>query len=186
MLAAALAPRRDLMSRWTDWTRNANAWRLPRPSATSLGNYHDALAAYRRAKQYDRTTGRFDNAVERAQRGIITEFSRAIDVDDYVTAAIHSGNVTPVHHASAGHRNAPISKRSPAPTGQQSERQRGRRKHLSIRAGSAGIGRRHKIPCRSRDESMPSGMLISARLRRQPRRLAPGKCDIRILKRNPH
>ena len=53
---------------------DADAWRCLGQAQQSLGNYHDALAAYRRAKQYDPNDRSLDNGVERAQRGIITEF----------------------------------------------------------------------------------------------------------------
>jgi uncharacterized RDD family membrane protein YckC len=65
----------DLCREWTDLDLgNADAWRCLGQAQQSLGNYHDALAAYRRAKQYDPNDRSLDNAVERAQRGIITEF----------------------------------------------------------------------------------------------------------------
>ena len=65
----------DLCGEWTDLDLgNANAWRCLGQAQQSLGNYHDSLAAYRRAKQYDPNDRSLDNAVERAQRGIITEF----------------------------------------------------------------------------------------------------------------
>src|SRR6266550_1350074 len=65
----------DLCREWTDLDLgNADAWRCLGQAQQSLGNYHDSLAAYRRAKQYDPNDRSLDNAVERAQRGIITEF----------------------------------------------------------------------------------------------------------------
>src|SRR5205814_1200577 len=65
----------DLCREWTDLDLgNADAYRCLGQAQQSLGNYHDSLAAYRRAKQYDPNDRSLDNAVERAQRGIITEF----------------------------------------------------------------------------------------------------------------
>jgi hypothetical protein len=65
----------DLCREWTDLDLgNADAWRCLGQAQQSLGNYHDALAAYRRAKQYDPNDRSLDSAVDRAQRGIITEF----------------------------------------------------------------------------------------------------------------
>jgi tetratricopeptide (TPR) repeat protein len=65
----------ELCGEWTDLDLgNADAWRCLGQAQQSLGNYHEALAAYRRAKQYDPNDRSLDSGVERAQRGIITEF----------------------------------------------------------------------------------------------------------------
>ena len=65
----------ELCGEWTDLDLgNAEAWRCLGQAQQSLGNYHAALAAYRRAKQHDPNDRSLDTGVERAQRGIITEF----------------------------------------------------------------------------------------------------------------
>ena len=65
----------DLCGEWTDLDLgNPEAWRCVGQAQQSLGNYREALAAYRRAKQYDPKDRSLDTGVERAQRGIITEF----------------------------------------------------------------------------------------------------------------
>ena len=65
----------ELCGEWTDLDLgNPEAWRCLGQAQQSLGNYHEALAAYRRAKQYDPNDRSLDTGVERAQRGIITEF----------------------------------------------------------------------------------------------------------------
>ena len=65
----------ELCGEWTDLDLgNPEAWRCVGQAQQSLGNYHEALAAYRRAKQYDPKDRSLDTGVERAQRGIITEF----------------------------------------------------------------------------------------------------------------
>jgi len=65
----------DLCREWTDVDlANAEAWHCLGDAQQALGNYKDALAAYRRAKQYDPNDRAIDGAIERAQRGIITEF----------------------------------------------------------------------------------------------------------------
>jgi hypothetical protein len=65
----------ELCGEWTDLDLgNSEAWRCVGQAQQSLGNYHEALAAYRRAKQYDPKDRSLDTGVERAQRGIITEF----------------------------------------------------------------------------------------------------------------
>jgi DnaJ-like protein/tetratricopeptide repeat protein/RDD family protein len=65
----------ELCGEWTDLDLgNPDAWRCLGQAQQSLGNYHEALAAYRRAKQYDPNDRSLDTGVERAQRGIITEF----------------------------------------------------------------------------------------------------------------
>ncbi|HEY4139400.1 MAG TPA: DnaJ domain-containing protein [Casimicrobiaceae bacterium] len=65
----------EICAEWTDLDLgNADALRCLGQAQQSLGNYHEALAAYRRAKQYDPNDRSLDTGVERAQRGIITEF----------------------------------------------------------------------------------------------------------------
>ncbi|HSC99059.1 MAG TPA: tetratricopeptide repeat protein, partial [Casimicrobiaceae bacterium] len=65
----------ELCGEWSDLDLgNPEAWRCLGQAQQSLGNYHEALAAYRHAKQYDPNDRSLDTGVERAQRGIITEF----------------------------------------------------------------------------------------------------------------
>jgi len=65
----------ELCREWTDIDLgNADAWRCLGDAQQALGNYKDALAAYRRAKQYDPNDRAIDASIERAQRGIISEF----------------------------------------------------------------------------------------------------------------
>jgi Tetratricopeptide repeat len=60
---------------WTDLDLGtADAWRCLGQAQQALGNYNDALHAFRRAKQYDPNDRALDAAIERAQRGIISEF----------------------------------------------------------------------------------------------------------------
>ena len=65
----------ELCRDWTDLDLgNADAWRCAGQAQQALGNYNDALHAFRRAKQYDPNDRSLDAAIERAQRGIISEF----------------------------------------------------------------------------------------------------------------
>ncbi|MEO5764874.1 MAG: DnaJ domain-containing protein [Casimicrobiaceae bacterium] len=65
----------ELCREWTDIDLgNADAWRCLGDAQQALGNHKEALAAYRRAKQHDPNDPALDGAVERAQRGIITDF----------------------------------------------------------------------------------------------------------------
>jgi uncharacterized RDD family membrane protein YckC len=65
----------ELCRDWTDLDLgNADAWRCLGQAQQALGNYNDALHAFRRAKQYDPNDRSLDAAIERAQRGIISEF----------------------------------------------------------------------------------------------------------------
>jgi DnaJ-like protein/tetratricopeptide repeat protein/RDD family protein len=65
----------ELCRDWTDLDLgNADAWRCLGQTQQALGNYYDALHAFRRAKQYDPNDRALDAAIERAQRGIISEF----------------------------------------------------------------------------------------------------------------
>ena len=65
----------EICREWTDVDLgNPEAWRCLGDAQQALGNYKDALAAYRRAKQYDPNDRAIDGAIERAQRGIITDF----------------------------------------------------------------------------------------------------------------
>jgi uncharacterized RDD family membrane protein YckC len=65
----------ELCRDWTDLDLgNADAWRCLGQAQQALGNYNDALHAFRRAKQYDPNDRALDAAIERAQRGIISEF----------------------------------------------------------------------------------------------------------------
>jgi len=53
---------------------SAAAWHCLGDAEQALGNYKNALAAYRRARQHDPNDRSLDAAVERAERGIITDF----------------------------------------------------------------------------------------------------------------
>ena len=65
----------ELCREWTDIDLgNAAAWHCLGDAQQALGNHKDALASYRRAKQYDPNDRTLDGALERAQRGIITDF----------------------------------------------------------------------------------------------------------------
>ncbi len=65
----------DLCREWTDVDLdNPEAWMCLGDAQQALGSHKDALAAYRRAKQYDPNNRAIDGAIERAQRGIITDF----------------------------------------------------------------------------------------------------------------
>jgi hypothetical protein len=65
----------ELCRDWSDLDLgNADAWRCLGQAQQALGNYNDALHAFRRAKQYDPNDRTLDAAIERAQRGIISEF----------------------------------------------------------------------------------------------------------------
>ncbi len=65
----------ELCRQWADLDLgNADAWRCLGQAEQSLGNYYDALAAYKRAKQHDPNDRSIDAAIERSQRGIISEF----------------------------------------------------------------------------------------------------------------
>jgi hypothetical protein len=65
----------ELCREWTDLDLgNADAWRCLGQAQQSQGNYQDALHAFRRAKQYDPNDRGLDAAIERSQRGIISEF----------------------------------------------------------------------------------------------------------------
>jgi hypothetical protein len=65
----------ELCREWTDVDLgNPESWRCLGDAQQALGNYKDALTAYRRAKQHDPNDRALDGAIERAQRGMITEF----------------------------------------------------------------------------------------------------------------
>jgi uncharacterized RDD family membrane protein YckC len=65
----------ELCRDWSDLDLgNADAWRCLGQAQQALGNYNDALHAFRHAKQYDPNDRTLDAAIERAQRGIISEF----------------------------------------------------------------------------------------------------------------
>jgi len=66
----------ELCREWTDLDLgNADAWRCLGQAQQSQGNYYDALNAFRRAKQYDPNDRSIDASIDRAQRGIISEFA---------------------------------------------------------------------------------------------------------------
>jgi len=65
----------ELCREWTDMDPgSAAAWHCLGDAEQALGNYKNALAAYRRARQHDPNDRSLDAAVERAERGIITDF----------------------------------------------------------------------------------------------------------------
>jgi hypothetical protein len=65
----------ELCRDWADLDLgNPDAWRCLGDADQALGNYKDALASYRRAKQLEPDDRALDGAIERAQRGIITDF----------------------------------------------------------------------------------------------------------------
>jgi len=65
----------DLCHDWADLELGStDAWRCLGDAQQGLGNYKEALAAYRRAKQHDPSDRSLDAAIDRAERGIITDF----------------------------------------------------------------------------------------------------------------
>jgi len=65
----------ELCRDWSDLDLgNPDAWRCLGQAQQAQGNYHEALTAFRRAKQYDPNDRSLDAAIDRAQRGIIAEF----------------------------------------------------------------------------------------------------------------
>jgi tetratricopeptide (TPR) repeat protein len=76
MLAAGNSRRAvELCREWADLDLgNPNAWRCLGQAQQAQGDYHDALAAFRRAKHYDPNDRSLDAAIDRAERGIIAEF----------------------------------------------------------------------------------------------------------------
>jgi cytochrome c-type biogenesis protein CcmH/NrfG len=53
---------------------NAKAWRCYGLALHALGRYRDAVAALRRAKQYDPADPSIDADISRSQNGVVTEF----------------------------------------------------------------------------------------------------------------
>jgi len=65
----------ELCRAWADLDLgNAEAYRCLGQSLQAQGYYQDALAAFRKAKQYDPNDPTLDAAIDRAQRGIVAEF----------------------------------------------------------------------------------------------------------------
>jgi DnaJ domain/Tetratricopeptide repeat/RDD family len=65
----------DLCGAWADLElSNVEAWRCLGEAQHGLGNYQEALNAFRKAKQYDPTDRSLDAAIERSERGIIGDF----------------------------------------------------------------------------------------------------------------
>ena len=65
----------ELCGAWTDIELgNAEAWRCLGDAQQGQGNYREALAAYRKAKQHDPADRSIDAAIERSQKGIVGEF----------------------------------------------------------------------------------------------------------------
>ena len=66
----------ELCREWTDLDlANADAWRCLGQAQQAQGNHQEALDAFRKAKQYDPNDRSLDAAIDRAQRGIIAEFT---------------------------------------------------------------------------------------------------------------
>ena len=76
MLRAGNARRSaELCQAWTDLdVGNAEAWRCLGRAQQALGHHQEALASFRKAKQYDPKDRSLDAAIESAQRGIIADF----------------------------------------------------------------------------------------------------------------
>jgi hypothetical protein len=65
----------ELCREWADLELgNAKAWRALGRAQDALGNHRVALAAFRRAKQYDPADASIDADINRSQRGIVNEF----------------------------------------------------------------------------------------------------------------
>jgi cytochrome b561 len=70
----------ELCGEWADLDlANANAWRCLGRALDALGRHRQALAAFRRAKQFDPHDAALDAAIARSERGIIADFrARAV------------------------------------------------------------------------------------------------------------
>jgi hypothetical protein len=65
----------ELCREWADLELgNAKAWRALGRAHDALGNHREALAAFRRAKQYDPADATIDADINRSQRGIVNDF----------------------------------------------------------------------------------------------------------------
>jgi len=65
----------ELCSAWADLElANAEAWRCLGEAQEGLGNHQDALNAFRKAKQHDPNDRSLDVAIDRSQKGIVSDF----------------------------------------------------------------------------------------------------------------
>ena len=65
----------DLCRAWTDLDLgNADAWRCVGRAAQALGHHQEAVAALRKAKQFDPSDRTLDAEIERSQHGIVADF----------------------------------------------------------------------------------------------------------------
>jgi hypothetical protein len=65
----------ELCRAWVDMDlSNPDAWRCLGDAEQALGNYQDALNAFRKARQHDPLDRSLDVAVDSAQRGIVSQF----------------------------------------------------------------------------------------------------------------
>jgi tetratricopeptide (TPR) repeat protein len=65
----------ELCRAWSDlefW--NAEPWRCLGYSMQAQGFHQDAIAAFRRAEQYDPLDSSLDAAIDKSQRGIVVDF----------------------------------------------------------------------------------------------------------------
>jgi hypothetical protein len=68
-------PAAELCREWAQTDLgNAKAWRCYGLALHALGQYRDAVAALRRAKQYDPADASIDADIDRSQNGVVTEF----------------------------------------------------------------------------------------------------------------
>lgn len=65
----------ELCRAWTELElANADAYRCLGQALQAQGYHQDAIAAFRRAKQYDPADRSLDAAIDRSQRGIVADF----------------------------------------------------------------------------------------------------------------
>ena len=58
---------------------NPEAWRCLGQALQGVGRHRDAIAAFRKAKQFDPGDRSLDVAIERSQRAIVAEFQNRYD-----------------------------------------------------------------------------------------------------------
>jgi len=65
----------ELCGAWADLELgNAEAWRCLGDAQEALGNHQEALNAFRKAKQHDPNDRSLDVAIDRSQKGIVSDF----------------------------------------------------------------------------------------------------------------
>ena len=65
----------ELCRAWTEIDlANADSYRCLGQALQAQGYHQDAIAAFRRAKQYDPSDHTLDAAIDRSQRGIVADF----------------------------------------------------------------------------------------------------------------